>query len=153
MLSRQHPTLSIEIRVPTRFADHPGNSAKTRHALRLKPDYSIGAGHASVAVAQDKLIDTGIHFGGFPAEGSRRDVATFSIRGGAAELSSDSDGRKHKILHSMISHGQDTECSCIFLRCFRLARQVPRDNFRSRMDLSAKTRERRQSYLRLVRKR
>ncbi len=30
--------------IRSRFAGHPGHSAKTRHALRLKPDHSIGAG-------------------------------------------------------------------------------------------------------------
>jgi transposase len=29
----------------SRFAGHPGRSAKTRYALRLKSDHSIGAGH------------------------------------------------------------------------------------------------------------
>ena len=32
----------------TRFAGHPNRSAKTRHALRLKPDHSIGAGNECV---------------------------------------------------------------------------------------------------------
>lgn len=31
--------------IRSRFAGHPGRSAKTRHALRLNPDHSIGAGH------------------------------------------------------------------------------------------------------------
>ena len=38
----------------TRFAGHPSRSAKTRHALRLKPDHSIGAAHGDRAgVAND----------------------------------------------------------------------------------------------------
>jgi L-alanine-DL-glutamate epimerase-like enolase superfamily enzyme len=34
--------------IRTRFAGHPSRSAKTRYALRLKPDHSIGAGQADV---------------------------------------------------------------------------------------------------------
>ena len=33
--------------IRSRFAGHPGRSAKTRHALRLKPDHPIGAGHSA----------------------------------------------------------------------------------------------------------
>jgi hypothetical protein len=31
--------------IRSRSAGHPGRSVKTHHALRLKPDHSIGAGH------------------------------------------------------------------------------------------------------------
>ena len=31
--------------IRSRFAGHPSCSAKTRNALRLKPDHPIGAGH------------------------------------------------------------------------------------------------------------
>ena len=33
--------------IRSRFAGHPSCSAKTRNALRLKPDHPIGAGHVS----------------------------------------------------------------------------------------------------------
>jgi len=31
--------------IRSRFAGHPSCSAKTRNALRLKPDHPMGAGH------------------------------------------------------------------------------------------------------------
>lgn len=58
----------------SRFAGHPGRSAKTRYALRLKSDHSIGAGQhrvdpavpiEDVAGTVKNLIDEGkvLHFG------------------------------------------------------------------------------------------
>ncbi len=41
-----HPVAGFAIR--NRAAGHPGRSVKTRRALRLKPDHSIGAGHSLV---------------------------------------------------------------------------------------------------------
>jgi hypothetical protein len=35
--------------IRNRFAGHPSRGAKTRHALRLKPDHPIGAGHTRSA--------------------------------------------------------------------------------------------------------
>jgi hypothetical protein len=40
--------------IRTRFAGHPGRSAKARHALRLKPDHSIGAGQSRTRPATSR---------------------------------------------------------------------------------------------------
>ena len=36
----------------SRFAGHPSHNAKTRNALRLKPDHPIGAGHIGALTKQ-----------------------------------------------------------------------------------------------------
>jgi hypothetical protein len=49
----------------SRFAGHPGRSAKTRYALRLKSDHSIGAGHGEI-ISKEKCNTEKIFIEGSP---------------------------------------------------------------------------------------